>query len=148
MSANYVIDPEQNERPDHQRIEIVLARIANLAKQDTPKLVFPSGETIDLTPSLAEVIRDAVKVLSAGHAITLSPLHRMMTTTEAADILGISRQFLTRLLDRGEIAFERPNSHRRLKLADVLAFKERRDAERLDILNEMTRQSESLGAYE
>jgi excisionase family DNA binding protein len=48
---------------------------------------------------------------------------------EAAELLGLSRPFVARLLERGDIASELlPGSrHRRIRLEDVLAFQDRRE---------------------
>ena len=46
-----------------------------------------------------------------------------ITTQQAADMLGISRPTLIRLLDSGRIPFERPGAHRRLRVDDVTAFR-------------------------
>jgi excisionase family DNA binding protein len=52
-----------------------------------------------------------------------------LTPAEAAELLGLSRPFVARLLERGDIPSELlPESrHRRIKLEDVLAFKDRRE---------------------
>jgi excisionase family DNA binding protein len=46
-----------------------------------------------------------------------------VTTQEAADFLGVSRPTMVRILDLGEVPFERPNSHRRIRFADLVKFK-------------------------
>jgi excisionase family DNA binding protein len=52
-----------------------------------------------------------------------------LTPAEAAELLGLSRPFVARLLERGDIPSELlPDSrHRRIKLEDVLAFQDRRE---------------------
>jgi excisionase family DNA binding protein len=57
------------------------------------------------------------------------PAEVMLTPTEAAELLGLSRPFVARLLERGDIPSELlPESrHRRIKLEDVLAFQDRRE---------------------
>lgn len=51
----------------------------------------------------------------------------VITTGQAAEILGVSRRTVTRMLDRGELPGIRLglNHHRSVRLADVLTFKER-----------------------
>lgn len=43
---------------------------------------------------------------------------------DAARLLGISPRTVCRLLDDGVIPFTKPRSHRRVKRADVLAYRE------------------------
>jgi excisionase family DNA binding protein len=67
--------------------------------------------------------------LSEGHSVTVLPSDALLTPTEVGELLGLSRPFIVRLLDAGDIASERlPNSrHRKVRLTDVLAFQARRD---------------------
>ncbi|MFC0554546.1 helix-turn-helix domain-containing protein [Planotetraspora thailandica] len=75
-----------------------------------------------------------------------------MSTDEAAESLGVSRPTLVKLLESGEIAYQcatdRPGAHRRVKLQDVLAYKERRRAERRRLLDELTTESVGAGMYD
>jgi len=56
----------------------------------------------------------------------------VLTPAEAGELLGLSRPFVSRLLDAGEIPSEQlPGSrHRRVRLSDVLAFQARRESRR------------------
>jgi excisionase family DNA binding protein len=72
----------------------------------------------------------------------------VMTTQQAADLLNLSRQYLVRLLDDGKIPYDRTGKHRRLKIEDVLAYKQKRDRERDEKLDELTRLTEKLGGYD
>ena len=64
----------------------------------------------------------------------------MLTTQEAAALLGVSRPTLVRLLDRAEIPSTRPGRHRRVLLADVLDY--RRRLREPEVLNQMTTEAE------
>jgi excisionase family DNA binding protein len=73
---------------------------------------------------------------------------RTVPYSPAADILNISRQYLVRLVDTGELAGEKVGSHRRLRAADVAAFKAVRDAKRTSALDRLSSLSEDAGGYE
>ena len=70
-----------------------------------------------------------------GLAITVTPSSLTLTTQQAAGLVGVTRPTLVRLLDEGKIPFEKPGTHRRVKLEDVLAFKEARKAAQYEALD-------------
>jgi excisionase family DNA binding protein len=131
-----------------------LGRLANaLAALSGPaanraQLVGPDGHRVELPPDVYEVLRHVLTALSQGLAITVAPLHTVLTTSQAAQLLGISRPTLVRLLESGEIPFEQPGRHRRVRLADVLAYQERARRARASALDEMVRASEEAGLYD
>jgi excisionase family DNA binding protein len=89
----------------------------------------PDGHDVELPPALAELVRAAARDLALGNTVLALALETRLTPNEAADLLGISRPFLLRLIDQGQIPAERlpGSSHRHLRLADVLEFQARRD---------------------
>ena len=60
----------------------------------------------------------------------------------------MSRQYLVRLLDDDKLPYDRTGKHRRLKIEDVLAYKQKRDHDRDEKLDELARLTEELGGYD
>lgn len=89
-------------------------------------ITFADGRSMQLPEALAAVMRASVHELSAGRSITVLPTEAMLTPAEAGRLLGLSRPFVARLLDERQIPSQRlPGSrHRKILLADVLAFAE------------------------
>lgn len=73
-----------------------------------------------------------------GLAVTITPSSLTLTAQQAAEILGVTRPTIVKLLDTGKIPFERPGSHRKVRLKDVLEYKDVRKAEQYDALASMT----------
>ena len=67
------------------------------------------------------------EALSVNKGVDNTPL----TTTQAADLMGMSRPMLIKLLDKGELPHYLVGSHRRISQADVNAYIEKRRAESL-----------------
>jgi excisionase family DNA binding protein len=95
-------------------------------------LRLPSGEEITLPASLVAVLHASADQLSQGHGITVLATEVRLTPAEVGELLGLSRPFVARLLDAGEIPAEHlPGSrHRVVRLAEVLKFQARRERRR------------------
>jgi len=110
----------------------------------------PDGQTVPLPMEAYQVLVKVVESMGAGKAITVAPIDQRLTTQEAANFLGVSRPTLVKLLDRGEIAHERPASgrHRRVRLSDVLDYQRRMRSERRVALDELTAQAAEARLYD
>lgn len=136
----YAADQEaQNAR----ELDEILAKVEGVAK-----LVAPSGEERELPHSVYNVLRDAVHALGQGVPVTIMPVHSQLTTQEAANILGVSRPHLVKLLDKEHIPYHKIGKHRRIRLDDLLVYKNRRDSKRRAALDKIKADSEELGLYE
>lgn|SRR5659263_407145 len=96
------------------------------------------GDQVQLPAEMYKLLLQVVSAMQAGLAVTVAPLSQTLTTQQAADLLGISRPTLVRLLDEGHIRYERINSHRRLLLRDVLDFCEQRRRAQYEALEAMS----------
>jgi excisionase family DNA binding protein len=83
--------------------------------------------------------------LAAGHGVAVLPVNTELTTQQAADLLNVSRPFLVRLLESGQIRYRMVGSHRRVDLHSLLEYKRTDDARMLRAANELTTLDEELG---
>jgi excisionase family DNA binding protein len=104
-----------------------------------------TGEEITLPPSAAKLLIDGLAELAKGHDVRLLHVHAELTTQEAADLLNLSRQYVVRLLDDGKIPSHKVGTHRRVRVADVMAYKQTLDADRLDALKKLVAEAQDLG---
>jgi excisionase family DNA binding protein len=90
----------------------------------------------------------AVVVIFSKHdGAAVLPLATDLTTQEAADLLGVSRPHLIRLLEQGELPHHLVGKHRRIRAEDVIAYRRAQEQERRLALDALTEQSEQLGLY-
>lgn len=92
---------------------------------------------IVLAPGLGEYLLDVLEPISKGDAVTFVPVTQKLTTQKAADLLDVSRPYLIKLLETGEIPFELVGRHRRIEARHVFAYKAVRDEQRRTALSEM-----------
>src|SRR5580704_19326603 len=114
-----------------------IAEIYSKLRAAEAKLIGPDGKTEILPNNLYSFLLRVLADLHAGHSVTILQNRHELTTVEASKILGISRQFLIKLLEKGELPFHLVGTHRRLYVRDVMAYKARRDISRRNSLNEL-----------
>lgn len=112
------------------------------------KLVGPDGKTQRLPVSLYEFLVKLIADLCEGQSVAIIQNDAQLTTVEAARTLGVSRQFLIKLLERDEIPHHMVGTHRRIYIRDLLAYKAKRDSKRRQILDALTRAEANDGLYD
>lgn len=107
-----------------------------------------AGETsLPLPDALRLLLRQAVHELARGNQVSLVPLGRLLTTRQAAELINVSRPFLIRLLERGEIPHEKVGTHRRVPLEAVLRYRAERSDRRRAVLRELSAEADEFGLY-
>lgn len=114
----------------------------------SPKLVAPTGEKIELSPTLLRVLRRSAEILADDQAVLLDSLGKQISPHQAAELLGFSVTYVTKLLDDGELPFTLLDDFRRLSLDDVLTYRRAFKLRQREALNDMIRLSEELGLYD
>ncbi|WP_285107613.1 helix-turn-helix domain-containing protein [Promicromonospora sp. MEB111] len=124
----------------------VLEQVGDLlARPGHVTLQTESGVAVDLPDQLRRLLDSAAKSLRTGSSVTIVDRARMLTTQEAADILGVSRPTLVKLLESGQIPFTKVNTYRRVAMVDVIAYRTLRRAERQRIVEEAIHSNEMEG---
>lgn len=120
---------------------------AHLARTHEPRaaLVDPRGEARPIPDEIFRILDQVTNALAAGQGITIVPQGMTMTTQQAADFLGVSRPTLVRLLESGDIPFEKPRRHRRVRLQDLVEYQAKFRSQRRAALRELQRSSLDAG---
>ncbi len=104
-------------------------------------------EPVVLPAQAVRLLGALLAELAKGNAVTLMPHHAELTTQEAADLLNVSRPFLVNLLESGELPHHKVGTHRRVRFADLMVYKRRRDAESEAALKELAALSQDMKLY-
>lgn len=83
-------------------------------------------DRIELPPTVHQALTKVVAALHAGKAVTIAPQTMKLTTQQTADLLGVSRPTVVRLITDGTLPAERVGNRYRLLLDDVLAYRDER----------------------
>ncbi|MGY4101642.1 helix-turn-helix domain-containing protein [Nocardia sp. R16R-3T] len=91
-------------------------------------------DRIELPQEVHEALKQVVTALLAGRAVTVGPRSMALTSQQAADVLGVSRPTVKRLIEKGELPAERVGTRHRLRLDDVLQYRAARRQRQYDFL--------------
>lgn len=64
---------------------------------------------------------------------------------QASDILNVSRPFLIKLLEDGQIPYRKVGKHRRIRMEDVMNYKQAIDRERESVLDQLVADAQEQG---
>ena len=131
---------------------LALDEIERALVQPTPEsralIVGPDGTRTELPESLYAVLVRAAHELRRGRGISILPVGLELTTQQAADLVNVSRPFLIRLLEAGQIPYHMVGTHRRIRLDDLLAYRRRRSQDRRAMLAGMAAEAQELDIYD
>lgn len=91
-------------------------------------------DRIELPWEVHQALKQVVTAMLAGKAVTVAPHSMTLTSQQAADLLGVSRPTVIRLIEKNELAAERVGTRHRLRLDDVLEYREARRMRQYDAL--------------
>jgi len=125
-------------------------KLASLPTASDPIIQLPADiagqapESIKLPRGAALLLVQLLNEMGKGNAVTLMPIHAQLTTQQAAEILGVSRPFLVKELQGGNLPFHMVGTHRRIFFKDLMSYKDASLRMHNDAMNELTRQAQEL----
>lgn len=144
-----MLDQIESGRADQPAITAIGHALAAEPRPGSPGVFVSVGEhTLALPEAVIHGLRDLVQHLSRGTRVQVVPMDRDLSLTEGAAVLGVSREYLRRLVHRGEIPSQRVGAHHRITLGDLLDYRNRLSERRNRIIHELHEQSVELGAYD
>lgn len=122
--------------------------VALVSRTEQPALVGREGVRIELPDPIFHALVNLLRQMQQGRAIVLMPEDETFTTQAAATFLGMSRQHLVDLMDKGEVPHHRVGTHRRVSLKDLRAYQQVRDKSRHEALNGLFQKITAAGLYD
>jgi len=131
--------------------EVELARetgrklAAIIGRGEHAQLRVHDGDDQFLIPMAAmKVLAEVLNQMAQGNAFSLVPVGYMLTTQQAADLMNVSRPYLVKLLENGEIPYSKAGRHRRIKHEDLVAYIRKTDAQSKEAMAALTQQGQKL----
>ena len=104
---------------------------SSLLSPEDRERVLETLKALESSGTLPEPVQEPVlrllRLVAEGQGATVVATDDDLTSTQAAKVLGVSRPFLTKLLDQGRIPFHRTGRDRRIAAKDVIWFREMRE---------------------
>lgn len=101
-------------------------------------------EVMTIPVSAFRLLADILAQMARGNAVTLIPVNAELTTQQAADILNVSRPFLIKLIEDGQIPYRKVGTHRRIQFEDLMVYKRDIDNKRRDVLADLVSEAQEL----
>jgi len=144
LTALNPVTPTEQDQSLARASSKALARL--LAQHDEVSLRAEDAddaEEINLSGNIARLLQQVLEQIGQGQTVVVLPVERELTTGQAAEIIGVSRPFMIRLLEQGSLPFHMAGTHRRVRLQDVLAYRQEKQRQR-GILDELVREAQEL----
>jgi excisionase family DNA binding protein len=105
------------------------------------------GDAVELPPSVVRALAEVLDHAQRGEPVRVVADTDEITTGQAAELLGVSRPYLVSLIERGDIPARKVGSRRRLRLADVLLYRDIDQARRHAAARDLAAEAQELGIY-
>ncbi|WP_417736073.1 helix-turn-helix domain-containing protein [Rosistilla oblonga] len=103
------------------------------------------GRSIEVPKNVFDVLVKTLAIMAEGKAFSLIPVDKELTTQQAADILNVSRPFLSKVLDLGEIPHRKVGRNRRVKFRDLIEYKKNQEQSSKAALQSLADEAQELG---
>jgi len=101
--------------------------------------------TAPLPEDLGRLIHRVMTIIANGGTVSIASIPNELTTTAAADLLGISRKTLMKKVDAGEIPSHMVGTHHRFWRSDIAQFHRQRLEEQSQALADLMALEDELG---
>lgn len=134
---------EENQFPEEVRNQSTEA-LKRLRDTDLnqPVNVYVTGSEqapITLPPVILKLLADVLARVSANQPVSILTQDTVFTTQQAADRLNVSRPYVVKLIENGDLAADKVGRHRRIKASNLEEYRRRQQTETRNASREMAR---------
>lgn len=149
------IDIERLTSPPLDQSEIEMGRVAerfimesidrSRAAKITIESIDGSMPSVEVSPKMLRVIAQTLGLMASGQRVTLVSEKDEFTTVEAAHFLNVSRPFVIKEIESGNLTCRMVGSHRRIAFSDLTDYAEKMKKRSKLALDAMAENARDLG---
>lgn len=102
------------------------------------------GPVLELPPKVLRLIADLLGAMGQRQPVALIPQKHELTTQEAAAFLNVSRPFVVKQLEMGNMPYRKVGRHRRIEFEKLIEYQRRMKHSTDDALQELADQAQKL----
>ncbi|MBB5789563.1 helix-turn-helix domain-containing protein [Jiangella mangrovi] len=103
---------------------------------------------VSLSRQTAELLALVVDARARGQQVLVTRGHAEVTPSEAAELLGMSRPQVRKLMDQGVLDFRKVGAHHRIRVSSIRAFLDAERPRRRAALEDLADLQDELGLTE
>ena len=104
--------------------------------------------SLSLSRETVEFVAQVVDARASGQEVVFSRVPKEVSPEDAAKMLSVSRPYVRKLMDQGELPFRKVGSHHRIAVADVKAWYARERKRRHEAMIRFSELENELGLFE
>ncbi|WP_432507221.1 helix-turn-helix domain-containing protein [Kineococcus arenarius] len=144
-STTEAVFPDEQAQKDAALLKEALLSRSEGSESDFVIVQRSTGKSVEVPIEVERLLGDIAAILERGQGAAVSSVARELTTTEAANLLGVSRPTLVKLLDAGKLHFRQVGRHRRVFLDSVLAYRQDEVERQRQSYAQLRERADSLG---
>ena len=126
--------------------------MAALDHSKAPKLLLieeggssENAPTIELPPQALKAVANLLGLMAQQQPIVLIPQKHELTTQEVANLLNVSRPFVVKQIESGQLKCRKVGRHRRVEFSELMRYQKESQIKRDAALDELVALGQELG---
>jgi len=152
MSNTNVLEPVSNAHEAEMAKVAQRCIMAALDHSRAPKIILvedsddpQQAPTIELPPMALRAIADLLGLMGQQQPVMLMPQKHELTTQEVAGFLNVSRPYVIKQIEAGNLKCRKVGRHRRIEFQELIHFQQKQQQKSEDALQRLTDMSQEFG---